>query len=62
MNKEQKKDMYQFYFKMFFFITILYYLMWITTNHIGKELAIFGFSISIVALLFGVIKTYKDKL
>jgi hypothetical protein len=62
MNKEQKKDMYQFYLKMFLFTIVVYFFMWHIPSPVAKALSILGFSLSTLVILHGVVKTYKGKL
>ena len=63
MNKEQKKDMYQFYLKMFLITTVIWFLVWISTDYDGgKQLSGLGFTLTTLMILHGVVKTYKGKL
>jgi hypothetical protein len=63
MNKEQKKDMYQFYLKMFLISTVIWFLVWISTDYNGgKQLCVLGFVLTTSIILNGVAETYKGKL
>jgi hypothetical protein len=63
MNKEQKKDMYQFYLKMFLITTVIWFLVWISTDYDGgKQLSGLGFGLTTSIILHGVFRTYKGKL
>jgi hypothetical protein len=61
MNQEQKKEMYQFYLKMFLFILISYYFIWCVSNNIGKYCAILGFIISTFVIFKGVMEVFRGK-
>ena len=62
MNKEQKKEMYLFYLKVFLFTIVVYFFMWRIPSPIAKALSILGFSASTIFILYGVFRTYKGKL
>jgi hypothetical protein len=63
MNKEQKKDMYQFYLKMFLISTVIWFLVWISTDYNGgKQTSILGFTWTTLMIMHWVFATYKGKL
>lgn len=63
MNQEQKKEMYKFYLKMFLISTVIWFLVWISTDYNGgKQISVLAFTWTTSMIMHWVYGTYKRKL